>query len=83
MKKLLKDLAAFAVADMSVLFVACVIFFSVSMTAGVVEQYRQFGFIPFELVVACVVQTILMIGAAMKMAYDEFEEFREQHEVKR
>lgn len=76
MKKFLTDLAAFAVADVSVLFVACVMFFSVSMTAGIVEQYRQFGFIPIELVVACVVLTVLMIGSALKMAYDDFEEFR-------
>ena len=73
--KLLKDLAAFAVADVAVLFVVCVTIFSVSMTAGIIEQYRMFKFIPFGLVVACVILTVLTIFSAIMMAYEEFEEF--------
>lgn len=76
MKKFLTDLAAFAIADVAVLIVVSITLFSVTMTARIVEQHQKFGFIPFELVVACVVLTILTIGSAMKMAYDAFEEFR-------
>ena len=38
--KLLKDLIAFAVADVAIMFVVCVTVFSGSMTAKVIEQYQ-------------------------------------------
>lgn len=77
--KLVKDLAAFAVADVAVLFVICVMLFSAGMTAGVIERYNAIEFckeFSFALVVACVVINILMDTAVLMMAYEDFKAFR-------
>lgn len=77
--KLLKDLAAFAVADVAIMFVVCVTVFSGSMTAKVIEQYQTGQILPFGIVGACVILTVLMIISAMMMAYEEFVDFRENN----
>lgn len=77
--KLVKDLAAFAVADVAVLFVICVTLFSAGMTAGVIERYNTIEVckeISFWLVVTCVVINVLMDVAAFMMAYEDFKAFR-------
>ena len=77
--KLVKDLAAFAVADVGVLFVICVTLFSAATTAGVIERYNTIEVckeISFWLVVACVIINVFMDIAAMMLAYEDFKAFR-------
>jgi len=77
--KLVKDLAAFAVADVAVLFVVCVTLFSAGMTAGVIERYNTIEFckeLSLALVAVCVVINVLMDVVAMIMAYEDFKAFR-------
>lgn len=79
MKQLVKDLAAFAVADVGVSFVMVVTLFSALMTLGVIERYQTIEFckeISFWLVVAAVVINVLMDVAATMMVYEDFKAFR-------
>ena len=78
--KLVKDLAAFAVADVGVLFVICVTLFSAGMTLGVIERYHTIQIckeISFVLVVVCVIINVLMDIAAVMMTYEAFKAFRD------
>lgn len=76
---LLKDFALFAVAEFSVRFVVSLLFFSVWATSSLIHAYDTAGYMKellFALTSTCVIFNVMMIVAALKLTFDDFQDFR-------
>ena len=76
--KLLKDLAAFAVEECAVPGVAFLIAFSLWATSHMFRMACSTALV--ALAVIGVILNVLMIVGAMKLAYDDFQDFRTRRE---
>lgn len=72
--KSIKDFAQFTVEECGVAFVVCLVAFSLWATSHMLSTANSTGLV--ALAIVGVILNVLMIAVAVKLAYDDFKDFR-------